>query len=578
MQLTRFFCSILILFLLLGASSAASAAEASQPQATRDAILVLDASGSMWARMDGQPQITVAKKVIRDLLDDLPASTRLGLVSYGHRRKGDCSDIETLVEIGEGRDAIRAALEGISPKGKTPMTAAVKQAAEALKYTENQATVILVSDGKETCGMDPCEVASRLEELGVDLTVHAIGFGMQDGAVGLAQVRCLAENTGGRFFAANNASELATALQEVSEAEPTPPTTVKVTLHATDQKDGPRIEKGLLWTVRHGASDDVLYQSQGTEGTVEIELPRGVHKVHVERVADEAQADGEIETGTNGTTVTVPILMELSASLDAPATAVAGEHLVVTWEGPDRPDDYIGVFEPDAAVRDDLHYTRTREGNPLKLKLPETPGTYELRYVQHNPRKVLARRSIEVTQVSATLDVPATAVAGETVAIPWTGPDYKDDYIGVFKPDAGNRDDIHYRRTYQGNPAQLKMPEEAGTYEVRYVLNTSRKDLARSTITVTPVSATLDVPATAVAGETVTIPWTGPGYKDDYIGVFKPDAGNRGDIHYRRTYQGNPAQLKMPQEPGIYEIRYVLNSSRRDLVRKTITVTAASGD
>ncbi len=64
------------------------------------------------------------------------------------------------------------------------MTQAIRQAAEALKYTEKQATVILVSDGIETCDPDPCAVADELEKTGVGLTVHTVGFGLDDKGCG----------------------------------------------------------------------------------------------------------------------------------------------------------------------------------------------------------------------------------------------------------------------------------------------------------------------------------------------------------------------------------------------------------
>ena len=58
---------------------------AEQPTRT---ILVLDASGSMWGQIEGRAKIEIAREVIAELVDDLPASTELGLVTYGHRRKG----------------------------------------------------------------------------------------------------------------------------------------------------------------------------------------------------------------------------------------------------------------------------------------------------------------------------------------------------------------------------------------------------------------------------------------------------------------------------------------------------------
>ena len=186
-------------------------------------ILVLDASGSMWGKIGGKTKIDIAKEVVGKVVGKWKAEDELGLVAYGHRKKGACDDIETLIEPGPlDAGAYMAAVKAISPKGKTPMTEAIRQAAEALKYTEKKATVILVSDGIETCDPDPCAVADELEKAGVGLTVHTVGFGLDDkGAV--AQLKCLAEKTGGISIIAENADELESALDKTVEAAPAPP-------------------------------------------------------------------------------------------------------------------------------------------------------------------------------------------------------------------------------------------------------------------------------------------------------------------------------------------------------------------
>lgn len=128
-------------------------------------IIVLDASGSMWGQVTGRAKIDIAKEVIRDLVKDWDPGVHLGLTVYGHRRKGDCSDIEALIPVGVvNKKRFTAVLDGISPKGKTPFSAAVIQAARELKYAEDRASVIVVSDGIETCGMDPCAVGKDLEK------------------------------------------------------------------------------------------------------------------------------------------------------------------------------------------------------------------------------------------------------------------------------------------------------------------------------------------------------------------------------------------------------------------------------
>jgi Ca-activated chloride channel family protein len=182
-------------------------------------ILVLDASGSMRGKINGVSKMDIAKDVVGKVVAGWKPEDDLGLVVYGHREKGSCSDIETILPpqpLNEG--AFMTPVKGLQPKGKTPMTQAVRQAAEALKYTEQKSTVILVSDGIETCDADPCAVARELEQAGVGLTVHTVGFGLDDkGAV--AQLKCLAEETGGISVLASNADELEKALKQTVEAK-----------------------------------------------------------------------------------------------------------------------------------------------------------------------------------------------------------------------------------------------------------------------------------------------------------------------------------------------------------------------
>jgi Ca-activated chloride channel homolog len=198
-------------------------------------ILILDASGSMRAKINGKAKIDIAKEVVGKIVAGWKPEDELGLVVYGHRKKGECSDIETVKEPGPlNAQDFMAAVNAIQPKGQTPMTQAVKQAAEALQYTEKKATVILVSDGIENCGADPCAVAAELAKSGVELKVHTVGFGLDNqGAV--SQLKCLAEKTGGTFTVANNADDLLKALTKTVAARPVAPAPEQFNLtgHAT---------------------------------------------------------------------------------------------------------------------------------------------------------------------------------------------------------------------------------------------------------------------------------------------------------------------------------------------------------
>ncbi|MGV8942254.1 MAG: vWA domain-containing protein, partial [Lysobacter sp.] len=573
----------LTLALIAGLASPVTSAQAQQSKAN-DTILVFDASGSMWGQIDGVAKITIAREVVQGLLKDLPPERRLGLVAYGHNRKGDCNDIQTLVPVGTDRAAISKAIARINPVGMTPMTAAVEKAAEALKFTENEATVILVSDGQETCHKNPCEAAAKLAKLGIGLTVHTVGFGLgpeEAGAEG--ELSCIAEATGGRFLLADDAAELRAALEQISAvqvapkpaAKPAPApkavATVEVSLGATDQVMGPVIKQGLAWTVRHGATGEVLHEAANV-GSIKVKLPRGVHDVSVRRVSDGASAEGQVKA-SESTSLTLPIVVKLNASVKAPETAAAGSTVRVIWSGPDDASDYISVAKADAADSKYENYTRTQKGNPLQLRLPAQAGDYEVRYFNNKTSKVLARQPITATAIKASLSIPATAAAGSPLKVTWTGPDYASDYISVAKPDAADSRYENYTRTAKGNPLALVLPVEAGTYEVRYVQEQGHKVLARETITTTPVKASLDIPATAAAGSPLKVTWTGPDYASDYITVAKPDAADSRYENYTRTAKGKPLTLVLPVEAGTYEVRYVQEQGHKVLARETITTT-----
>jgi Ca-activated chloride channel family protein len=186
---------------------------------TQRAVLVLDASGSMSIldsgstpdKLGSETRMKVAKNAVQQLIERWDLEVPLGLTAYGHRNNG-CQDIEILVPVGPvDRARFLRAVGELQPKGSSPLTAAMVAAAEQLDYTARQATVILVSDGAESCRLDPCAVASSLEAKGVDLTVHVVGFGVS-AEVRESKLSCIAKNTGGQYRTASDAESLASAL------------------------------------------------------------------------------------------------------------------------------------------------------------------------------------------------------------------------------------------------------------------------------------------------------------------------------------------------------------------------------
>ncbi len=347
-------------------------------------IIVLDASGSMWGQINAEPKIGIAKSVVRDLVKDWDPSIELGLTAYGHRKKGDCSDIEALVPVSHIKPGvIESKLNAINPKGKTPLSQAVMQAAEELKYTEQKATVILVSDGIETCDYDPCEVARKLEASGIDFTTHVVGFDIKEKEA-KAQLTCLAENTGGRFLAANDAASLKSSLdeavQEVARANEK-----NVHLYAVHHEGGEPLENvsWLVFKAEDQGKKAVSAVAYGRGPTPDYTLEPGLYVAEVKSLGGKATASKEFEVPAEGET-TQEVVLPLEGIVKLVAVNRAGEEPLeqVAW--------HVNTISEDNTKGANVAYGK---GAQPEYKL--LPGKY-LAEVRSLGGKATATQEIEV--------------------------------------------------------------------------------------------------------------------------------------------------------------------------------------
>jgi len=207
---------VIAAFLLSTVSHVEARAQSEDAPEAGGVLFILDGSGSMAAQIDGKPKMDVAKEVMINAIKGLPDNVNVGLQVYGHRSKGDCDDIETLAEVGPtDKEALISKINSIKPMGKTPITKSFEVAGEKLGAMEDETTVILVSDGEETCEGDPCALVKSLKEKGIKVKVHVVGFDV--GAKEKEQLSCIAEAGGGKYFAADSAAQLEEALAEVEQ-------------------------------------------------------------------------------------------------------------------------------------------------------------------------------------------------------------------------------------------------------------------------------------------------------------------------------------------------------------------------
>jgi hypothetical protein len=202
--------AVILVFMMLLPASAISADKSL-------IFYILDGSGSMWGRVDGRLKIQVAKEVMNTLLSETPDDIQCGIMIYGHRKKGDCSDIEIIIPIGKlNKEGAIDKIKRITPKGKTPISDSIAMAIDKIKGTEYASTIVLVSDGIETCGKDPCALTRSLKESGINFVMHVVGFGVKGGAA--KQLACIAEAGGGKYFSTSNATDLLAALNQIKES------------------------------------------------------------------------------------------------------------------------------------------------------------------------------------------------------------------------------------------------------------------------------------------------------------------------------------------------------------------------
>lgn len=187
-----------------------------QDTGTSPIIFIYDASGSMWGQIDGKTKMEIASDVLSTSVEKLGQNQQIGLVAYGHRKKGDCKDVETLVAIdNSSKSAISSALKKVKPLGKTPLAYSADLVISQLRKSKQKATIILITDGIESCNGNICDIVKAAKAEGIDFLLNIVGFGLKKGET--EQLVCAAREGGGQYYDAADASGLGEVLTEATQ-------------------------------------------------------------------------------------------------------------------------------------------------------------------------------------------------------------------------------------------------------------------------------------------------------------------------------------------------------------------------
>jgi Mg-chelatase subunit ChlD len=200
-------------------------------------LFIVDGSRSMLEPLGRDTQkMDAAKQVLQNAISRIPSDINLGLRVFGQGYQGgnpsmfgggfgtaesECRNSALWVPLGRGnRRTIIEKVRQIKPYGMTPLAFAIEQAATSDFRTANGSKVIiLITDGADTCGGNPCKIIEQLPLYGIKIKVDVVGLSLKREPAARNQLNCIAEKSGGKYYDANTAADLIESVsQSVSKA------------------------------------------------------------------------------------------------------------------------------------------------------------------------------------------------------------------------------------------------------------------------------------------------------------------------------------------------------------------------
>ena len=245
-------CAIIFLSMFLLINPIVSFSQVQINKTTR-ILLMLDCSKSMQEDIGGSKveKMAVAKKLIIRMVDSLSKvpDLELALHTYGDQhRENDCKDSRLAVYFEPGNtDRIKKAIKSLEPKGTTPIAYSLSMAQNEFPAGRGNNYVILITDGIEECGGDPCSVSRNLQDKGIILKPFIIGIGLSESSI--QTLHCV-----GRVYNTKTENDLSEILNLVV-AQALNNTTVQVNLN--NSKGQPK-EKDVNMTFSNSKTHEVV--------------------------------------------------------------------------------------------------------------------------------------------------------------------------------------------------------------------------------------------------------------------------------------------------------------------------------
>ena len=512
---------------LLAAVAGPGAAGAADEPPT--VMVVFDGSRSMWGNIEGTRinKLTLAREALRRGLTKVAPQARVGLASFGHRRNGDCSDVEVMLPP-EPLDVERivAPLVKLNPRGPGPLTLALQEAAKALAASPGKSSVVLIHDDADNCQPNLCAVATELKTAGIAAHVVALGLKPEDAA----KMMCLPQTTGGRFFNPQTGDQVDAAIEgalraasigaefaappSVAAAAPAPPPTP---MRPTVANPAPAVPqdapaglylRALLapktepvgWPLRwivfaESAPGTILYDAQASSPYVPLSAGRYV----VEARDGAASALATVDVAEQGPTLANVILnsgtLQVRGQAQKTAAPLGDAIITISTAGPDTKKEAVG---PPVAVF---------KGSEVTATLPA--GRYMVRVEQGLVR---TERAVVVPAGSqGRIDVPLNGALVQLMATGRDGGALDVPIFSVFEDDPDSprgRREIARSAARQADfvlpPGTYYVNVRQGTAEAQERVAVGPGDVVRRTLSLT--AGRLSLSTRPLAGTQLGVP------------------------------------------------------------------------
>lgn len=287
----------------------------------------------------------------------------MGLRVYGaevfeRTAPGACTDSQLVVPIGsDNRPELRDAIDRYEPFGETPISYSLEQAAKDLG-PDGKRTILLVSDGEETCDADPCATAATLAEGDVEVKIDVVGLAVSGRT--RDQLRCVAERGNGSYYDADSADDLTDSLDKLATRAFRPfRLTGTPVAGAADRADAPELGPGQYLDTFPGREEPLLYR-----------LPRS---------ASGTTLRAGITTRPAGTVATAAVRLRTADDAEcgnglAQAIAIGGSSPLVAGETDSwRRSGGDACSTEDELLVEVVSYAEELTGTPFELVLSEEP-------------------------------------------------------------------------------------------------------------------------------------------------------------------------------------------------------------